>query len=887
MKPSPSWNPLFVVASAFVLAMTANYVINPVLFQSPKSFIWQHSLAIPYELCLFMVSQFKHGAIDLWSHFDQINFSYPTVTVGYTSWTNMMVAGVYLLFSPFIKFPGEAFHSTFTIVYYGFCAIMRLFGGFLFVSLYSLNPWVIGLSLFYLNTICSIQNFLGFELNPIMSFLPFLFYLIVKILREHKLKHILYFLITYAVMFASTPLLALGYIYGSLHFMLSIAGVMFIKNRWKAKEAPSFKNLLQFSNLGKVFFTAVICLVIASPYLLMYPLTSDIMPSSQSDRMNDFFNWNDRFQRFERIDWSTFLHYSLSADNFFWQRWVYLGVSSFFLFFIGATLSRHKEKWLMIGTTILTLLFIASPAGPTNFFSAVTWYQVFTNPFSGLLRSLHMLSLILPTYYFPVVVLGLKTLLEEFPSEGFSSRPKTIGLITLFAFLALWTSQSEFPRGTMFMFLAAAALIWLLSKWGQRFLNRRHYSWTRPDHLTLGFILILFIFDLWVTRAYNLNDTFDKREVLPRSYDVAYGQTIVPDYQNPDLFPLRNHYSIIPMGEHRLERPQNYYGQLFGFTHYERFFHQPNIYAPRHKSFEKLYTDGDFPTYLSSSAPESRMIYDVPLAVSRRHLSFHDAMKWNIIPSVVVIDDEGLPKTDFTLTEPEVLDLANKAKEGPLPARPPRPLRQAFAWNFSFKDAKVVDEHEGLITYSIKLPDDFPAYFSTTSFTKDRDYFQLSSQGKPLTPVQGKPSEPGTFDVQNYQTRHLTILLKSDYPLAGATGKLTIWQPEEILGLWSQTNDNYGLRYDMKQDGWLVIHTPWDDKMKISVDGQEVTKFRANEIFTAIPLASGQHDILLSYLPGSPIRLLLVISMVLGIVSAGGVFIDEFVSMLRQFRSVH
>ena len=164
--------------------------------------------------------------------------------------------------------------------------------------------------------------------------------------------------------------------------------------------------------------------------------------------------------------------------------------------------------------------------------------------------------------------------------------------------------------------------------------------------------------------------------------------------------------------------------------------------------------------------------------------------------------------------------------------------------------------------YMLDIPREIPACFSTTVFTEDYASWHLTVGGIQLTPVQGHLVGANTFDVNNVHEGKVSILLEGNSP-PSQQGMLMFKWPEYIKEIWLNTHDRMGFTYVAPGAGWLLLHYPFNKKWQMTVDGKQVELYKANNFFMAAQLSAGEHRILFEYWPHSPLRWLLVISMIL------------------------
>ena len=179
--------------------------------------------------------------------------------------------------------------------------------------------------------------------------------------------------------------------------------------------------------------------------------------------------------------------------------------------------------------------------------------------------------------------------------------------------------------------------------------------------------------------------------------------------------------------------------------------------------------------------------------------------------------------------------------------------------------------YEGdLALYSFDLPEGFTKHLTTSIYTRDSNLLGVKINNRGLIPAQGKLVSPYTFDVQNIAEGKLVVALPLDrkwghnkfiiftYPMQNEIGITRVWRYEP---------DTLGLDYVAEEDGWFVMHYPFDKKWKITIDGKSTQVYKANYCFMAVPVTKGEHRILLQYWPDTHLRFFLGLSYLMVLLS--------------------
>ncbi|MCB1193474.1 MAG: YfhO family protein, partial [Leptospiraceae bacterium] len=750
------------------------------------------------------------------------------------------------------------------------------------ITLFTKSRLVLFFSLLFMGTISSTYAFLGFGLNNLLSYLPLFFYFYLKFLGNLSLKYFLICILILVICFVNSPVITVGYFYMPMHFFILISFVyIFIRSN------SNFLNLIQryFSIknivIGIVVFSS--CLIILLPYLEVTNLLSDINPANVSDRKS--FSYNPKFMvnimgpslREGGMNIYDFIPDSISTENHWWKHWIFLGLSTFILSCFSICFIKIPYKWLFAGTVYLQLQVVLID-NINIFLSIPKWIQALTNPFAFLLRSFHMTTVILTMYYFPLIFFGIYALLHSnLKSVVIISKNRIIMFMILLVTIYYMTlSKLELTNELIISFLFISYLFCVVFYSvinGYRKLGRI---------TSLILLLFLFYFDYTRLSQYYKNDYFSFREIIPRDYNLSQESSnpIIPDYQNPEILPLRNYIrteDVIP----ELAVPQNFLGLFHGFIPMMRYIDRaPYKYHPRHEAFVEFHRNRITKKYLRLPNIRKKFMYTTKYAALNTDISFESALEKGISPNLVIIEknsksqqlNNGVIKYDdilnhqFSLYEEkyseDLKELRFHIKN--------KFTKEHFIRSFS-KDGKILFE------YSVPIPPDFPQYIATPSFTLDANDYKLSIGTKKLKPVQGVLNTEYTFDLQNYKKGYLTFVLPQDFNFSEENlFNLEIFFPKELKKILINQHDRFGFTYEMEYSGWLIVHTPWDDKMKIKVNGIEVEKYKANTMFMALKLEKGNNDILMEYLPNSWLRELFFISNIFVVFSVMIIFLIGF-----------
>lgn len=107
---------------------------------------------------------------------------------------------------------------------------------------------------------------------------------------------------------------------------------------------------------------------------------------------------------------------------------------------------------------------------------------------------------------------------------------------------------------------------------------------------------------------------------------------------------------------------------------------------------------------------------------------------------------------------------------------------------------------------------------------------------------------------------YVTVLMPEGEPVGADIVTLIVAQPNELVDVWRNTHDDLGFTYNVARDGWWVIHMPYDSKWQLYIDGVKTPLSKINRYFIGAPVSAGEHQIYLTYWPNSPLRPLIILS---------------------------
>ncbi len=836
----------------FLIGVSGGLSLAAAAFMVPQLYVHgtfdhlcRHDPETGYQAAFALVNQWSNGGISLWERFDHLDFSYSHLATGFYTLSNVFSAALFLLCAPFLTHPAEGFYWVHVFAFNGFNLLLRTVGGYLILRRLRLHPAVIVTALVLLNSMLSMTLHLGLLTNTLYSYLPLLVYFIWCFFEERRAEYFLGAVVILTIAVASSPLFGLGYFYEVVHFFIVAALICQIPTWRSAVWRPAPRRT--------VLTIAAVCLLIILPSLWMFRiLHADFFIAGSGlqgtqGRLNNAFQPLKYFEHPHLKDVAYLEKFLFESVNYFeglWEgHWPWLGAGVLVWAFLGLVLSRVRAKWIFAAAILLVLLS-NTPVSMHLPFGLAHWINALTNPFSFLLRTLHMPTLLAPFLYMPLAALGLQAGWElARQGQGHNQRRLVIAIVLLLAGMMFFSYQLYFYIKVYVLGVLALVLGFLYVM-----LNVEAPLLRRVACVLA--VLGLLAMDLCAGRVYAnhylVSDYLLRPRVRPNLSDVP----LLVEYQNPLHLPFREYMRTDPVGGQQiLHSGQSYYGLYYKYPAFDRYFLEPSIYRPLPKVYKDAYTD---------AGPDGQNVVKQYLEADRRVMFLAaagicapDEMRAEILRrglsrQVVVIDGKCAQL-------PSVLA---QLPSGEMPAAPER--RVSKSWRLPLAGSQAFTK-DGLVEYRVDLPADFPTAMATGLFTQDQALLRMRGPDGALRPVQGKILAPYEFDINNVAPGKAAV----SFPVGVAPMEveLTASLSTEIKKIWKNTQDRLGFTYAAMRDGWLVLHWPYDSKWSLSIDGQRVPIYRANKYFLATPIAAGDHAIELSYWPGSPLRILIPLSL--------------------------
>lgn len=321
---------------------------------------------------------------------------------------------------------------------------------------------------------------------------------------------------------------------------------------------------------------------------------------------------------------------------------------------------------------------------------------------------------------------------------------------------------------------------------------------------------------------------------------------VVLDFQNPMVLPFRQYYNNDPIGQiphYVIVNSINQQGVFYRYTNLGKLtLPGSEMHDSRHVSFEPIHEKRWFQDYLER---DQRIFFQAQLAIKDSPGVFDEIIKKGLDRTIVIIDHVPPDQGPYATSLPNPL---------PQPLNPPQP--QFHTLKMMLREARTTYEDE-LAIYWFDLPEGFPKYMTTSIFTRDSNLLKVKMSGKDFVPAQGKLVSPYTFDVQNIARNKLVVALPRKYKWHSDDNILFTYAAQNEIGIthiYQYESDMLEFDYLAKEDGWLVIHYPFDRKWKISIDGIARRVYKANYSFMTLPVREGNQRILIRYWPDTNLR---------------------------------
>lgn len=815
-----------------------------------------------YHGTFMFISNLLHGGIALWNRYDQQPFMFEYLLGAITSLNNILTGIVYIVLSPFFRYPGQTYNTLFSIFYYVPVIFNVTAGSYLLFQRFTRSRIILFVSTVWAGSVLIPHVFMGFSSGMLFSFFPLLAHFILRFFERKDLSSLLLFILTLTIVISMSAEIGLGYFYLGVHlFIVSVIIWYLISNRnriilyFRSPHITLRKNSL-LKWVINLILTGVLCGLIIGPWL--YLLKGNYNDYEMAQSTSRFANPNPlNFKAyFGRV------YQDAPLDEFYWriiayqfnfwaESWMYMGYTMVFLVIITTILSNDKRKYIFLGTLIL-FLGINTPKTMNGWTAPFHWLVALTEPFNAVVRSFHVTGvLLLPFAVSAFIPLGLQAIFDASREKNSFKHFVKIILAGIILLIYVFYVSALFTGGVnqyliIGFFLSSIILI---------FLGIKNMLYQMRMLIVVGMIAVLFLYDGYNMSIY-IRDFSRFIEVIPYSLPDT-SEKVSLDYQNPQVFPFKYYLTSQRIPDYEASYqvdPLYVQGYFFRYTDLYKYFTPATNIQPRHKSYAILSSKSFMQDYVKL---DNRLIFQADLGIAYKENALPNLISNNLAKNVILVDRNPGMAGIYSAELP--VNNIDKAIDDQVP------IKQTV---MDLNSAQKLVKND-LKLYIFHVPPDFPKYFASDVFSDDRKLMKAFFGDKELLMVQGNLISPFTFDVQNYATGMITVALPQDYPVNNI--KLSFIYPTQyssnIINIWRNESDNLGFDYKTKRQGWLVFHYPYDDKWRLTIDGVKAPIYKANYSFIATPITPGMHKVLLSYWPDTHIRLFMGISIILGVLS--------------------
>ncbi len=875
----------FVLLSCLVSFLIMCLMLPEVYVFCRYSFIRFSDTGLNYQGVFALLTNFYHGGIELWNSYDQMPYAFQHLVAGIYNFMNIAVAAAYILFHRFFESPAVAFHVIYTLAYHLSAFFLRAFGAYLLATHFTSRKSILFTGCILINTILIPHFHLGLNTNALFSFFPLMTHFMLRFFEKFELNDLLLAITTYTLAAATTPLVSVSYFYLGNHFVLLMCMSWALVKNWnqilKALQKPKvplkwLRNRFNGRVVLKIALVLFLCLVIILPSAYMLKTNyKDYECDQAHSRFNNMLSIKAYFER---------SLYFAPKEEFLWRlvdytrnnwtfSWVYVGYLMVFLLGAGLILSADSRKYIFFGS-IFSFWLINSPRMSHSWTDIGHWINALTNPFKFAANTFHMAGALQMCFVmYPLLIIGLEAFYNLVQKNYTADYRRRVHLLIIFlAVFCLWIWNDVDLEIKTYVFRATLGFALLLL-----FLKVEKYSVRRRALAALFVVGLVFVGDWHGMRVYlkdTMNQVFMKTHRIRNLEKAGY---VDLDYRNPEVFPRRLYFSnsFIGQVDNFLQADAiGMQGIYYEYTDFYKYFMPVNNYKPRHKAyahwpgnsksnvyypFELWPGDKDMLNYV---ARDTRLIFEARSGVPFHENLFHDILNHRWDRQVIMVHDVlpgEIPAEVFKNNLPEKVD---------------PPIADDFKWhiaNIALNSAQKSEEHYDAVEYTFPLPKSFPDHLTSTIFTNDRGLLRVfvfqkdqKDQQIELTIAQGRLVAPFTFDVRNMYPDKLSVMLPRDFQPSDGLVHFLFWSGAKagLDEIWRNENDNFGFNYIASENGWLVLHYPYDDKWKITMDDKPVKFYRVNKSFMGFPITQGEHRILLRYWPNTILRPLIFVSIV-------------------------
>lgn len=848
------------------IGLLACAIIFPEIILTGKiSFLMWSDHIVDYFETFALTSFFYQGGLQLWDFFGQLPHTYSWLSFGMFKVQNVMTALAYFILSPLALDSAQFFHSV-----YGFVSILCL----LLINI---------TGIYLLLRRLTHHKYILIIASPIYALLFTLYAFVSGLLFLHVLPLIMYFILCFFETYRSRyAMAALGLLLVSLHqqlihtFYIHLVINFFVISTFTWSMMCHRPKAIQWlKDLKKpnkklpiiVLWSLILSVVILAPYAhLQLSSFKDIEVGMSSSRFQNIFNIGHYFNGLNLAlgDYKNFFRSMLDFTFITGETTKYcahfLGYMMFFLSAIALTCSKNNKKWIFFAVIIM-LWLLNFPREHFNLGTLVHWINVLTNPSKSIVRTYEVATIGAAPYFFiPLAVLGIEALVAIFQKQITVSN-KRIAIAAILISIFSLTSLPSLPLIVQYYIITALVLSLLAL----------FFITQKTNNLFRGTALVFFVILALMDIAFA---AFQTKEYLHtyctvRPHHINYiGKPgfMHIDYQNPKVFPFIERFDFNP----ERDNPQlwSVYDVSPSYTkaiNMDLAFSEHDGHRPRHVAYR---TWKDQPFMAEYVQQNDRLFSFARAGVQNSPGMLEKIIASGLARDVAAIDASG----EGILPNIPGINPSNPSEDNWTPQVTPI---QDYYQKFTYQN--------NLVIWQFPLSQPLPKHTATTAFSKDKSVRLIiqfaDKKVVELAPAQGGLISPWTFDAQNMREGRVFAALPMDVPsLNDAKGILLLKDKPSygVQSVWRHQSDQTGIIYKAPDNGWLVIHYPYDKKWKITIDKKTTSFYRANNGFMAVPISAGDHKILIQYWPGMWVRWGLVVSTIAALALFFGLIVFAF-----------
>ncbi len=825
-----------------------------------------HETCGPMQYVFYLIGQFYQGNIQLFNRYDLLNGSYAQLSVGLYTPFNFVIALGYVVLSPFVKDPAQFFHHWYLLAFHGLGLILRTFGIYLLTRYMTKSRLTALITTILVNCFCAIAmiHLGGLCISSVYNYLPLLMFCLVYFWDTRSFKAVIASILVFLFAANNALYVGLGFFYQTVHlFLFDMLMIWLIFQR---RQKPLVKDKVNWLKVSQACLVAILIFLPViwwgTNVISDFEMVGTGLGGSEG-RFSRIYNphamMHDPLRYFVSSQ-QVFSHAVDFTTSGWYLSGIFLGITIMVLSAIGLILGKHPYKPIFI-TAAIMMAFLNVPSNQGGWMMWAHWLDALTNPFCFLVRSFHYAVLLWYLTLAVPVCLGINACIAIIKKDTTKIYAKRINFIKgVLGSLIIACAYIANPLVKVYAMKVLVIFFIFFILFDLKQIKAALRVWLALALFTMVMAVEFSVLKQYInTPSVDMNGAYwDGLRVKPRVFSPMYTPPVpmILDYQNPRILPVRFFYRtddqvVFPL----LVEFQGMFGQFYQYMPLVlRLERDTSIYVPRLKVFKDINKDKHIQQYIRR---DGRIMFMADAAILPNQDHFATILSGNLDRRIVQAEGENLDK---------VKNFNGLILPAPLPVNFKR-----NEYMFSLNLAKM-QKKEKNIEYQWALPDDFPRYLSTTVFTPDVQLWQLSIGAQPLIPAQGALVAPFTFDVNNVRDGYLTVLMPATSPIKQDSLSLRVDTPEALLDVWRNTQDEFGFTYQVKRDGWWVMHMPYDPKWQLTIDGVRTPISKINGYFIGAPLKAGEHQILLTYWPDSPLRILIVVAVIAALIAMFIVF---------------